>query len=275
MVGLIDSLKTTFPVVATIVMVWLFTLAPTAQQAQPIITPIPETVGSVDEAFLDPAPYINALIVVGVMAVGGVVFVFLMRRPFVLKVLGSVLITIISFSTTTYNLLFLTQMPVWTIFTVAALVTSWVLISVLKIGGWLSALASAYVGSSAGVVLGESLPFWTAIVLILAVSGYDLLAVSFGHLKALSSFDVGPIPGFMVDYGGMSIGMGDLFFYSIAQSFSLSRFGIIPGLFASLGIFIGFIATAQLAYRRKIVAGLPIPLTLSLALAYLATLLPQ
>jgi presenilin-like A22 family membrane protease len=273
MAGLKDNLKAAYPVAVTLLMVWVFTLIPVEHQPQPIITPIPETGGSVEEAILDPAPYFNTLIVIAVMTVGGVVVVVLLRRPSILKILGTILIAITAYSTTTYHLLILTQTPLWAILIMAGLVTSWVIVAVLRIGGWLAVLASAYVGSSAGAIIGESIPYWTAIILILAASGYDLLAVSIGPLKALGRPDVGSIPGFMVDFAGMSIGMGDLFFYSITQSFTLTRLGVLPGFFAALGVFTGFLVTAHLASKRKIVAGLPIPLPLSLALAFLATLL--
>jgi hypothetical protein len=91
----------------------------------------------------------------------------------------------------------------------------------------------------------------------------------------LGSDRVGRIPGFMVDFGDTSMGMGDLFFYSVAQSFSIYHWGTQAGFMSTIGLVAGFLTTVYLAGRRRIIAGLPLPITLSLALGLSATLLSQ
>lgn len=270
------QLRASLPVLVTLSITWLLApqLASYPGEPPPIITPIPESSAPPSEALLDPAPYFNALILVALMAAGGALLVLFLKHAKALKVLGATLTAVTAFAATSYHLLLLTPAPIASAVSLAALAAAWVAVSLVKLHGIPSVAASAYVGASAGAIVGTLLPFWTAVVLMLAVSGYDLLAVYVGHLRLLGNLE-SSIPGFMVEYGGMSIGMGDLFFYSVAQSFTLSRLGLVPGFMTSLGLLLGFLLTVRLASTRKIVAGLPIPLTLSMALAFAGSVLAQ
>ncbi|MEM3095983.1 MAG: hypothetical protein QW756_06520 [Nitrososphaerota archaeon] len=278
MAGFPDQVRASLPVLMTIIITWLLTmrLTPYPLHVPTIVAPIPEVGGSLPEAILDPAPYFNALTVIAVMAAGGVILVVvLLKRVRVLKVFGASLTAVTAFATTSYYLLTSTSISPGVALALAVLAATWVVVSILGLRGIHLIMASAYVGASAGAVISSMIPFWTTIILMLAVSGYDILAVYVGHLRVLGNLEGVSIPGLMVDYDGLSIGMGDLFFYSLIQSFSLSRIGLFPGLMTTLGLYIGFIITVQLAVRRRFVAGLPIPITLSMGLAFAGTLISQ
>ncbi|MEM4417911.1 MAG: hypothetical protein QXD32_07630 [Nitrososphaerota archaeon] len=236
----------------------------------PAITPIPEPAGDSAEALYAPAPYLNTLIVLTTLVAGGVVMVYLLNHHRALKVFAASLTAAASFSVTSYFLLLTSPLDGPFVFTLSGLAALAVLYSIFKRGGVPSVLASAYVGASAGSVMWVSIHYWTAIIVLIGVSAYDIVAVSIGPLKVLGSDRVGRIPGLMVEFGGISLGMGDLFFYSVAQSFSIYQWGPQPGLMSTTGLVIGFLTTVYLAGKRRVIAGLPLPVTLSLALGFLS-----
>ncbi|GBC69483.1 hypothetical protein HRbin01_01182 [archaeon HR01] len=277
MSGLFEGVKSSVPVVLSLAITWFLTyiISGGPPPPAPAITPIPEPAGDSGQALYAPAPYLNTLIVLTTLVAGGVIMVYLLHHHRALKVFAASLTAAASFSVTSYFLLLASPLDGLFVFTISGLAALAVLYSIFKRGGVPSVLASAYVGASAGSVMGISIPYWTAIIVLIGVSAYDIVAVSIGPLKVLGSDKVGRIPGLMVDFGGISLGMGDLFFYSVAQSFSIYHWGPQAGLMSTTGLVIGFLTTVYLAGKRRIIAGLPLPLTLSLALGYLAGSLLQ
>ncbi len=136
----------------------------------------------------------------------------------------------------------------------------------LRAGELASLVASTYVGAGVGVMLGASLPFWTTIVLLVAISCFDVLAVRRGHLKRIGDINPTELKGLMVEFRGMGLGLGDVFFYSLLIHFSLANFGLISGIAASIGIFAGFSLTLQLLKKNSLVPALPQPLLIGMAL---------
>lgn len=124
----------------------------------------------------------------------------------------------------------------------------------------------AYVGAGSGVLLGATVPLWTSFVLLVAVSIFDIYAVFRGHLKLLADNSRTSLKGLMVPFRGMDLGLGDVVFYSMLIMFSLSHFGFLSAIGASVGVGGGFAATLMLLRRRRLIPALPIPLLGGLAL---------
>ena len=240
---------------------------------QPVITPAPEPPAEAppEQALTNVSPYINALIVVGLIFVGSFILITIVSRyRILLRIFIFSILSIIAFSTT---LFFLEISPLFSSsYNVIAslLITLAILLVVYREIELASVVGLSYVAAAAGTILGFSIPFWTTIVLVLLISAYDIYAIFRGHLRALGSEDSHSLQGLMVDFRGISIGLGDLFFYSILLAFVIANFSIVSGIMTSLGILIGFYLTLQLLKKWRAVPGLPISLILGLALAYVS-----
>jgi presenilin len=117
--------------------------------------------------------------------------------------------------------------------------------------------------SLTGVFLGYSIGLITALVLVGALVIYDIVAVFRGPVGALArTVESGDLPGAMFSYGELTIGMGDLVFYSLVATTALVSFGAIPFFGAAFGILIGTYLGLRALSRYEMFPGLPLSLLL-------------
>lgn len=151
----------------------------------------------------------------------------------------------------------------------------WILISLAivspkfkKLRNFLLVLLSA----TTGAFLGLSLGIITPIILMLGFAIYDIFAVFKGPLKLITE----ELKNIVEEEGeesiqdktGLLLGLGDLFFYSLAVGYSLAFLGWIPFLLVSIAIIAGSTYTIKLVIdskRKKALPALPIPMFLALA----------
>lgn len=284
MVGLtalrLASFRNYLPVVLALMMTWLFSnilIMSRIRPEKPVLTPVeePEPTAPPAEALTNPAPYINTLIFIAVIAVSGVVLLFLARRvPRLFKALVATLIWLVSLSITLLYLISSTliwRTPIlylWLPLSVtAATAVTYALMRGRELG---AAFSAAYIASGAGGVLGISMPYWTFLVLVAGISAYDVFAVFKGHLSSLTKKDAPSIRGLAIEVGDVALGLGDLFFYSLTLSAILWNYGSIPALAATISLLAGYTLVLASLHKRKILPGLPIPLILALASALVA-----
>ena len=105
--------------------------------------------------------------------------------------------------------------------------------------------------------MGASLPFWTTIILLISISIFDIYAVKFGYLKNLNKLNISQLRGFIIQFRGLGLGLGDVFFYSLIIYFAFSNFGFISGISATFGLIIGFIFTLLILNKHHLVPALP------------------
>ena len=117
-----------------------------------------------------------------------------------------------------------------------------------------------------------SIPYWTFLVLTVGISAYDVFAVYKGHLSTLTKGEALSLKGLTVEVGDLVIGVGDLFFYSLAISAILWNLGELSAAAATLAIVAGYTLTLILLQRKKMVPGLPIPLIGAIVCAFSAKL---
>jgi len=121
-------------------------------------------------------------------------------------------------------------------------------------------------GALTGVFLGYSIGPVTALVLVGALVVYDIVAVFRGPVGALAkAVEAGDLPGAMYTYGELTIGMGDLVFYSLVATTAMVFFG----LFSFFGTALGILAGSYLGFRAlskyEMFPGLPFSLLLGVA----------
>jgi presenilin-like A22 family membrane protease len=125
-----------------------------------------------------------------------------------------------------------------------------------------------------GAFLGVSIPMLTAIVLLLALAAYDLFAVYKGPIgKMAQSADLEEFTGAVFTYGDLTVGMGDMVFYSMLASISMINFGTLPFFAAAVGVIVGAYLGFKMLEGRDMFPGLPFAVVLGLAAMYLTSLL--
>ena len=128
------------------------------------------------------------------------------------------------------------------------------------------------VSALTGLFLGASIPPLTAIVLAAALVIYDILAVFRGPVGALAkSMEGGDLPGAVFNYRELTIGMGDMVFYSLVAATALLNYGIISFFASGFGIVAGTYLGFKALQRFEMFPGLPFSLLLGVAGMLLAS----
>jgi presenilin-like A22 family membrane protease len=233
------------------------------------ITIFPETTGGVT---------LNASIFVALMAATGTLMYLFIKYG--LKRLVKYLITLAMFALmfflfTWYGTLYVDYLPpiltssIW-IWLLISLLTSIALgMAIYKSKGRLHLAAIIIIGGMTGTFLGVSIPTLTAAALLLALAGYDLFAVYKGPIgKMAESADLEEFTGAVFTYGDLTVGMGDMVFYSMLASNSMMNFGILPFAAAAVGLIVGAYLGFKMLEGRDMFPGLPFAMILGLALMY-------
>jgi hypothetical protein len=120
-----------------------------------------------------------------------------------------------------------------------------------------------------GTFLGVSIPTLTAVALLIALAAYDLFAVYKGPIgKMAQSTDIEEFTGAVFTYGDLTVGMGDMVFYSMLSSNAMMNLGPIPFLAASIGVILGAYIGFKMLEGRDMFPGLPFAIALGLIFAY-------
>jgi presenilin-like A22 family membrane protease len=106
----------------------------------------------------------------------------------------------------------------------------------------------------------------TAVVLLAALALYDFVSVYRGPIGKLAQMtDLEELKGAVFTVGDLTIGMGDLVFYSMVVSTAMMNFGMIAYVGAFLGVSSGSFLSFKMLERREMFPGLPFAVGLGLA----------
>jgi len=271
------------PLLLSLSLTWLITaLASYARLRFPrlLITPLEEPAPSTPpgQALMNPAPYLNTLIIIGLITASGILILYIARKKRSLfKILVGILIWLISFGVTSIYVLNLALilgfqlLRLWLPISIfgASLVTY----AILMRGEWASAIAASYIASGAGGTIGMSIPYWTFIVLVIGISAYDIFAVYRGHLSTLTKEDASSLKGLTIEIGDIVVGMGDLFFYSLTIAAIIWNIGTMSGIVSTIVLIAGYSVTLWSLRRKRILPGLPIPLLGAIGSAFLVKII--
>jgi len=130
------------------------------------------------------------------------------------------------------------------------------------------------ISSLTGTFLGISIPIVSSIALMIALIIYDFISVLKGPLKDLvKRVSIEEFTGAVFTYEGLTIGMGDVVFYSMLASTAMINFGILTFFTSSIGILIGVFISFKILEKREIFPGLPLALGLGLFFMFLTVLI--
>jgi len=234
-----------------------------------------------------PAPWLNTLTIIAIIATSSLIFTLLMRKyKKAFRFLVPILIASAGFSIalfyldilfieTLYRFAFVKEwMVLWILPPLAGILTLYVILR--KHATLLALVVLTAVASGGGASFVTRVPFWTFLVLLPAFSLFDIVMVSAGYLRIWGkTIDKEPslLHGLIMEYGGKIIGLGDVFFYSALVAFALLRFGVSPALWASGGLAMGYILMMFVVRRGGTWPGLPAPIFLGLGLMFASVLL--
>ncbi len=121
------------------------------------------------------------------------------------------------------------------------------------------------VGSLTGTFLGASVPTLTAVILLAALAVYDLISVYRGPIGKIAEMtDLEEFKGAVFTVGDLTIGMGDLVFYSMLVSNAMINLGALAYLGTFLGVVAGSLLGFKMLERREMFPGLPFAIGLGL-----------
>lgn len=145
-------------------------------------------------------------------------------------------------------------------------------LSIYKSKGMLHLAGIVVLGGMTGTFLGVSIPTLTAIALLLALAAYDLFAVYKGPIgKMAQSTDLEEFTGAVFTYGDLTVGMGDMVFYSMLASISMINFGLPSFVAAAFGLVIGAYLGFKMLEGRDMFPGLPFAVILGLVFMYVTS----
>ena len=122
-------------------------------------------------------------------------------------------------------------------------------------------LLSAEVGSYFASVI----PLYTALILPMVFSVYDIYAVFAGPLRQLVTIAPTQVMTAVTSrLGEFSIGTGDTIFYSMLPALALYKYSVPYALYTMAAVDAGVVVTLYLLSRSKLLPGLPIPMALGL-----------
>jgi presenilin-like A22 family membrane protease len=232
------------------------------------ITFFPETAGGVT---------LNAGIFVALMATAGTVIYLFIKFGFkriVRCLINASLLGLLVFLFSWYGSLYSHYLPTvltsnYTWLLVSIAVTIALALAIFKSKGIIHLCSIVIIGGLTGTFLGVSIPTLTAIALLLGLAGYDLFAVYRGPIgKIAQSADLEEFTGAVFTYGDLTVGMGDMVFYSMLASNSMMNFGPLPFLGASIGLIIGAFLGFKMLEERDMFPGLPFAILLGLGLMF-------
>jgi presenilin-like A22 family membrane protease len=127
-------------------------------------------------------------------------------------------------------------------------------------------LSVTIIGSLTGTFLGASIPTLTAIVLLAALAVYDLVSVYRGPIGKIAEMaDLEEFKGAVFTVGDLTIGMGDLVFYSMLVSNAMVNFGALAYVGALAGVLVGSFLGFKMLERKEVFPGLPFAICFGLA----------
>jgi hypothetical protein len=130
----------------------------------------------------------------------------------------------------------------------------------------LAPLITGLLSAEIGSYFASTLNLFTALLLPVVFSLYDIYAVFRGPLKQLVTIASAEVlAGVTSRLGEFAIGTGDTIFYSLLPALALYQFGLVVAFATMVSVDVGVVITLYLLTRSKLLPGLPIPMALGLA----------
>ena len=234
------------------------------------VTPFPDTPsGSLS----------NAIYFVIIIAISATVFYLLLKwksRKMITVLVGFAITASSMLLSVFYLSAVLSDIPNWEILVLILAIAITVLFdfAIFKLGGKAQNAVVLILGGALGVFLAYSIPLWSAVLILVFLAVYDVIAVYKGPVGKIASSGLDQLKGLSFSFRELQMGLGDLVFYSMLCGAMLLKIGWFSYLFSFVGIVAGSFVTFLLLEKKSIFPGLPVPILLGLAGGFLGSLLP-
>jgi presenilin-like A22 family membrane protease len=221
-------------------------------------------------------PLVNALLFVLAAGFAATMIYLLLKRGvhlFLRFLMGTAFAMLSFFLAIFYSDLLLAAMrldvPFMLILIFALLIVAVVVVEVFMRRGRSQGVIVLVLGGAAGTLLGSSIPVTSAVLVLLLLAIYDVVAVFKGPIGKIAASGLEHLPGTSLSFKDINVGLGDLVFYSMLVSRMLLSFGWDTCIAATLGVLTGSFLSFKMVEKRGMFPGLPF----SVAFGLLASLL--
>jgi presenilin-like A22 family membrane protease len=219
-------------------------------------------------------PVGNALYFVVLIAAAASFFYVLLKRKNLRVIKGLI---VLSMTTASMLLSVVYLLAIFTYFdgiyyfiaVIAAAITILFDLAIFQLGSIPRNVAVICVGGALGIFFAKFIPLSSAIVLLVFLAIYDVIAVYKGPVgKIAQSSGLDILQGLSFSFKDIQMGLGDLVFYSMLIGVVFFNFtpNLLPTVMAIIGILAGSIITFFALEKKGIFPGLPFPILLGLAL---------
>jgi hypothetical protein len=265
------------PIILTAIL-WLFilNLFRSGVEMEPV-APVVVVEEPAEAPASSPAPYLNTLTLLSVIAVAGfTLFLIFKKFPRLISLISISAFWIVSFLTLLVHLGYVGQlsiiMPEGAILAISLLSSTLLAFLVRKASGPAALAAASVTAAAGGTIIGYMIPLFTFIALTASLAVFDLVMVKRGYLSLLSQEQyrdrIYQLRGLVVEVGNINLGLGDLLFYTITVTAAFFRLGLASAIASNIAIVAGYYLTLQLLKKWDTVPGLTIPLALALLSAF-------
>jgi presenilin-like A22 family membrane protease len=149
-------------------------------------------------------------------------------------------------------------------------------LAIFRLGSVSRNVVVVCLGGALGIFFAKYVPLSSAIVLLVFLAVYDVIAVYKGPVgKIANSSGLDMLQGLSFTFKDIQMGLGDLVFYSMMMGVMVFSFpqSILPTVTVVVGILGGSIITFFALEKKGIFPGLPFPIMLGLGAGLLTALL--
>jgi presenilin-like A22 family membrane protease len=143
-------------------------------------------------------------------------------------------------------------------------------LAIFQFGEQIRNITVLSLGGALGVFLGNAIPFVSALLLLIFLALYDILAVYKGPVGKIANSGIDQLKGLSFSFMDIQMGLGDLVFYSVLTGILLFNFAYPAGFYASIagliGILLGSYLTFLILEKKGMSPGLPLPIFIGLSL---------
>jgi presenilin-like A22 family membrane protease len=226
------------------------------------------------------APIGNAFYFVILVALSATIFYILLKRKSRRLITGLIVLALTTAAfllAVIYLSAIFAYTPEWDflVLPLSILVTVAFDLAIFKLGSKARNLSVVLLGGGLGVFFSASIPFLSAVVILVFLAVYDVFAVYYGPVGKIAYSGLDQLQGLSYSFKDVQMGLGDLVFYSMLVGSLLFRFqpNLLPCFISVIGITVGSLLTLVMLEKKGIFPGLPFPIALGLAGGLLISLI--
>ncbi|MCW4054584.1 MAG: presenilin family intramembrane aspartyl protease [Candidatus Bathyarchaeota archaeon] len=262
-----------FPVLASLLFGLCCAYLLIAQPLPPMnVAPFPEENAS--------APLGNAFYFVVLIALSATVFYILLKRKS-RKLIFALIALALTTASLLLSIIYLSAIFAYKpdleflVLPLSILVTTIFDLAIFRLGNKARNLAVVFLGGGLGVFFSASIPFLSAVMILVFLAIYDVFAVYYGPVGKIAHSGLDQLHGLSYSFKDVQMGLGDLVFYSMLVGSILFEFQptLLPCLVAIIGITVGSFLTLIMLETKGIFPGLPFPIVFGLAGGILSSLM--